>query len=117
MAAHPDNVGFQRDYVLTFTSAAAILCQLGRKAECQRDYRVAFAIVEKYAAADPDNALLQGDLAIGLYLLAYFLDDDPAPRVERAREIVRAAGSAGKTHAGPEGILRPARAKADRQAE
>src|SRR6185295_12689317 len=89
MAAEPGNVQFRRDYVLTLSMAADALYRLGRKAESQSDFRKAFAMVEAYAAAAPDNALLQLDLAIGLYRLAYYLDDDPTPRRDRAREVVR----------------------------
>jgi tetratricopeptide (TPR) repeat protein len=89
MAAEPGNVQFRRDYVLTLSMAADALHRLGRKAESQADFRKAFAIVEAYAAAAPENALLQLDLAIGLYRLAYYLDDDPTPRRDRAREVVR----------------------------
>jgi tetratricopeptide (TPR) repeat protein len=96
MTAYPDNVSFQRAYVLTLSQIAQILCLTGERTQGQREYLRAFAMVEKYVAASPDDPLLEGDLAIGLYLLAFYLDDEPAPRVERAREIVRRLESQGK---------------------
>ncbi len=96
MAAEPANVAFQRDYVLTLSLAADILHRMGQKEQSQESFRAALAIVETYAAAAPDDPVLQSDLAIGLYLLAYYLDDDPQPRLERARAIVRRLEADGK---------------------
>jgi hypothetical protein len=53
-------------------------------------------MVEKYAAANPENAALQLDLAIGLYRLAYYLDDDVQERRDRARAIVQKLTADGK---------------------
>jgi hypothetical protein len=96
MAAEPANVALKRDYVLTLSLASDVLVRMGERQEGQQNLLRAFAIVAKYAADFPDNALLQSDLAIGLYLLALNLDDDPSPRLERAREIVRRLAAEGK---------------------
>ena len=97
MAAEPANVALKRDYVLTLSLASDVLLPHGRaQGRCQQNLLRAFAIVAKYAADFPDNPVLQADLAIGLYLLAYHLDDDPSPRLERARAIVRRLEAEGK---------------------
>jgi hypothetical protein len=96
MAAEPANIARKRDYVLTLSLVADVLLRLGQREEGRQSLLRAFAIVERYAADSPDNADLQTDLAIGLYLLALHLDDDPSARLERAREIVRRLAAEGK---------------------
>jgi hypothetical protein len=78
---------------------------MDRKAEARDDFRKAFAIVEAYAAASPDNAALQLDLAIGLYRLAYYLDEDPAPRRDRARDVIERLDRAGKLTAAQKSFI------------
>ena len=56
----------------------------------------AFAIVEEYADGRSGQCLASVGPRDRLLSLAYYLDDDPAPQVERAREIVRRLEAQGK---------------------
>jgi tetratricopeptide (TPR) repeat protein len=96
MVAEPANVTRKRDYVLVLSLASDVMLRMGEREEGQQSLLHAFAIVAQYAADSPDNPVLQSDLAIGLYLLALHLDDDPSPRQERAREIVRKLEAEGR---------------------
>jgi tetratricopeptide (TPR) repeat protein/energy-coupling factor transporter ATP-binding protein EcfA2 len=88
-AAQEGNVTYARELALSYSFLAEALYKTGAKEECKANYLAAFAIVEGYAAKQPDNAVLQMDLVTALYRLAYFVEEDAEAHHARAIAIVR----------------------------
>jgi hypothetical protein len=96
LSVAPTNMGRQRDLAYSQSYLVRALYEDGQKGEADEILRNIFAVVEKYAVANPDNVMLQIDLVKALYSLAYYLDRDSDANHLRALAIVRRLDADGK---------------------
>ena len=95
-SAEPANVTYQRELALSHSLTAETLYELGRRDEGRTEFEAAFAVVESYAAKEPDNSILQMDLVTALYRLAYYIEAQSQERHARALALVQRLAADGK---------------------
>jgi tetratricopeptide (TPR) repeat protein len=94
-AATTGAVERQRELVAAYGWMASALTAAEKPGEAAVPLRDALAVIETYAATDPDNPVWQSDLATCLVRLAQ-VGDEPQQRIARALTILRRLEAAGK---------------------
>jgi tetratricopeptide (TPR) repeat protein len=98
LATDSADVQYRRDLALTHERLASLAAADGAPDDARASLRKALALREQNAAADPDNAAWQSELAMSLFWLAQ-AGDEPQPRLERALALLQKLDAAGKLNA------------------
>ena len=104
LAKDESNALLRRELAIVLSEQGFILLMDGKPAPALRSYRESLAIVQTLAAADPQNALLRGDIGddsaeVGRSLLMVGRVRDGVSMFEKVRESVR-EGECGRLASG-----------------